>query len=72
MFCTLPEYQGMGAGTMILDWGCGRADTEGVRVYVNATAKGLSTYERLKFELKNKFRITDEITGMSCVREPQK
>jgi hypothetical protein len=71
MFCTLPEYQGMGAGRLMLDWGCSRADAEGVKAYVNASEKGRSTYERFKFELRNKFVISDGIVGMSCVREPQ-
>lgn len=71
MFCTLPDYQGMGAGTMMLNWGCILADNEGVQIYVNATDKGRSTYERMGLKAKNRFQITEDIVGISCVREPQ-
>lgn len=71
MFCTLPEHQGRGAGTLMLEWGCKRADDDGVKAYVNATEKGRSTYERFGFKMQNKFVIRDGMGGMSCVREPQ-
>ncbi|OKL55430.1 hypothetical protein UA08_09307 [Talaromyces atroroseus] len=49
---THPAYQGKGAGSMLVKWGCDLADQEGVAVYVDASDVGASLYQRFGFEAR--------------------
>lgn len=44
---TMPEYQGKGIGSSLLQWGLEIADGEGVECYINASPKAVKMYERL-------------------------
>ncbi|GKT51917.1 uncharacterized protein ColSpa_12098 [Colletotrichum spaethianum] len=46
---THPDYQRRGAGSMLLEWGCGLADENGVAAYVDASKAGKGLYERFGF-----------------------
>ncbi|KAE8349834.1 acyl-CoA N-acyltransferase [Aspergillus coremiiformis] len=49
MLATHTDSRRMGAARMLLDWGCRRADQEGVLVYVDASADGRPVYEKFGF-----------------------
>lgn len=44
-----PEYQGKGAGRMMIRWGTERADGEGLPCYLDSTAVAKGVYERYGF-----------------------
>lgn len=46
---THPDYQGRGAGSMIVKYGCDLADQDGVSAYVDASKEGLVLYKRYGF-----------------------
>ncbi|KAL4932398.1 GNAT family N-acetyltransferase [Aspergillus undulatus] len=46
---THPDYQRRGAGSMLLQWGCGLADEDSVALYVDASKAGASLYQRFGF-----------------------
>ncbi|KAH8748628.1 acyl-CoA N-acyltransferase [Diaporthe sp. PMI_573] len=50
MIVTRGEYQGLGAGRMLMEWGVKRADEEGARCYLDATPEGKHLYERFGFK----------------------
>ena len=76
---TQPEHQGRGAGTLLLDWGLGRADERGLVTYLDATGGARGMYERRGFEVR---RVCEWERGpwggegVDChycmVREPRK
>ena len=46
---THPHYQGRGAGSMLVKWGCDLADSQGVEAYVDATKDGAPLYAKFGF-----------------------
>ncbi|KAJ5814481.1 hypothetical protein N7474_006258 [Penicillium riverlandense] len=46
---THPDYQGRGAGSMIVKWGCDLADKAGVSAYVDASKEGAGLYKKHGF-----------------------
>lgn len=48
---THPDHQGRGAAKVMLDWGVGKADSEGLVLYLDATATGRAVYEKRGFRL---------------------
>ncbi|KAH9840367.1 acetyltransferase [Teratosphaeria destructans] len=44
-----PAFQGRGAATHLLSWGCARADGSGVPIVLESTPAGLSLYRRFGF-----------------------
>ncbi|KAL4902697.1 acyl-CoA N-acyltransferase [Aspergillus multicolor] len=46
---THPDYHRRGAGSMLLQWGCDLADSDGVALYVDASKAGAPLYERFGF-----------------------
>lgn len=46
---TLPEYQGRGAGSMLVGWGADLADREGLPTHLEATPFGKGLYEKYGF-----------------------
>ncbi|KUI54739.1 hypothetical protein VP1G_02091 [Cytospora mali] len=54
LIATKQEYQGRGAGGLLMRWGVDRADEEGVECYLDATPEGISLY--------GKFGFRDEVT----------
>lgn len=46
---TLPEYQGRGAGSLLVKWGCDLADKDGVAAYVDASKEGAPLYKKYGF-----------------------
>lgn len=48
---THPDYQGKGAANMLLDWGVRMAEAKGLRIYVDASRKGLNSYKRFGFNV---------------------
>lgn len=49
LIATRQEYQGMGAGGMMMSWGVARADEDGVGCYLDATPEGKPLYEKYGF-----------------------
>lgn len=49
LLATHPEHQGLGAGSMLIEWAFPRADELGLRCYVDASAKGYSLYKKRGF-----------------------
>lgn len=46
---THPDYQGRGAGSMLVKWGCDLADASGLSVYVDASKEGAELYAKFGF-----------------------
>ncbi|KAF7590085.1 hypothetical protein BBP40_003287 [Aspergillus hancockii] len=46
MLATLPEYQGQGVGTKLLQWGVQQADAHNARIYLEATMEGYPLYRK--------------------------
>jgi GNAT superfamily N-acetyltransferase len=44
MLATLPEYQGQGVGTKLLEWGIQQAEGRNARIYLEATMDGYPLY----------------------------
>ncbi|GAA5903334.1 hypothetical protein JCM5296_005665 [Sporobolomyces johnsonii] len=51
LLVTDPRYQRTGAGSALLRWGGRQADKEGVDCYLEATAVGVSVYQRAGYEM---------------------
>ncbi|KAJ5151714.1 hypothetical protein N7492_010009 [Penicillium capsulatum] len=49
MLGTHPDYRRRGAGAMLVQWGCDRADADGVGAYVDASVDGKGLYEKFGF-----------------------
>ncbi|KAK3942467.1 acyl-CoA N-acyltransferase [Diplogelasinospora grovesii] len=51
LVCTKPEYMGRGAGKLLVNWGCQRADERGVEAYLDSTpdASARGVYEKFGF-----------------------
>jgi hypothetical protein len=45
-----PAYQRKGAGSMLMEWGCGQADKTGSDTFLLASPAGLKLYEKFQFE----------------------
>ncbi|KAB8239529.1 GNAT family N-acetyltransferase [Aspergillus alliaceus] len=46
LLATLPECQGQGVGTKLLQWGIQQADARNARIYLEATPDGLPLYQK--------------------------
>ncbi|KAI9654818.1 MAG: hypothetical protein M1821_005812 [Bathelium mastoideum] len=53
LIATHPSYQGRGLGSILLDWGTSRADTEDRNCYVEASPSGLPLYRKFGFSPRN-------------------
>lgn len=60
MIVTRGEYQGLGAGGMLMKWGVERADEEAVECYLDATPEGKHLYEKFGFRDHTKWRFFNE------------
>ncbi|KAF2134666.1 acyl-CoA N-acyltransferase [Dothidotthia symphoricarpi CBS 119687] len=47
---TLPNHERRGAGSMLVRWGCGKADEAGLEAYLEASPMGAPMYARHGFE----------------------
>ncbi|CAJ0552099.1 Ff.00g060780.m01.CDS01 [Fusarium sp. VM40] len=52
VICTHADWQGKGAGGLLLRWGVERADAESLPCFLEATPKGKPIYEKLGFQTK--------------------
>ncbi|CAO2649612.1 Nn.00g069970.m01.CDS01 [Neocucurbitaria sp. VM-36] len=57
MLQTDPEFQGRGAGGMLIDWGTKKADELGLPVYLESSAKGYHFYKKRGFEDIEFFKV---------------
>ncbi|EGP91801.1 uncharacterized protein MYCGRDRAFT_90276 [Zymoseptoria tritici IPO323] len=48
---THPYWQRRGAGSMLVEWGCKKADEEGLKCALHASAAGLAVYTKHGFEI---------------------
>jgi len=76
---THPNHQRRGAGKMLLEWGLSKADKEGLKMYLDASAKGYKVYEKAGFKTVREVTFDMEKWGgkgeewWACmVREPRK
>jgi GNAT superfamily N-acetyltransferase len=79
LIATLPEHQRKGAGIMLMNWVCARADELGLPAMLEATDAGRPLYERYGFVPVKEhvydlapygLEGTDRFTAM--IREPVK
>jgi predicted N-acetyltransferase YhbS len=49
---TVQEYNGQGAGSLLLEYGCQMADKDSLEIYVFASMQGFPLYQRFGFEQK--------------------
>lgn len=50
LLATDPKYQGKGAGSLLLRYGCERADNDSVEAYLDASPESVHLYEKIGFE----------------------
>ena len=50
---THPKYQRQGAGSMLVKWGCDKADEYGIICALQASKKGEAVYTKHGFEIKS-------------------
>jgi predicted N-acetyltransferase YhbS len=72
-----PKYQRTGAGTALTQWGCERADEDGLPIFVSGSLIGAPMYEKCGFVAKDWSVIQYPKTGMevlltNMLREPKK
>jgi len=72
MLGTLPEYQGLGAGTLLVKWGCDAADEEGVEAFVDASEAGKGLYEKYGFVEKDGWTMPGESFRVASLLRPAK
>ncbi|KAL8827651.1 MAG: hypothetical protein Q9170_006927 [Blastenia crenularia] len=54
---THPDYEGKGAGGMLIRWGLEKADEMGKRCFVDSSARGLDLYKKFGFEEVGAFEV---------------
>ncbi|PYH44438.1 GNAT family N-acetyltransferase [Aspergillus saccharolyticus JOP 1030-1] len=57
MLCVLPEYQRMGVGRKLLQWGIEKADACHARIYLEATMEGVPAYLKYGWEVVEEIRL---------------
>ncbi|GLA73536.1 hypothetical protein AtubIFM55763_004461 [Aspergillus tubingensis] len=66
---THPDYRRQGAASMLIQWGCDRADQDGIPIWVDSSQEGARIYERFGFRDVSVSGVTP--TGaMSMLRDP--
>ncbi|KAH6842895.1 acyl-CoA N-acyltransferase [Chaetomium sp. MPI-CAGE-AT-0009] len=55
LITTDPEFQGRGAGSMLMEWGVEKVDRDGLEAYLEASPDGRGLFE------KSGFRVADEL-----------
>ncbi|PWY75984.1 acyl-CoA N-acyltransferase [Aspergillus sclerotioniger CBS 115572] len=66
---THPGYQRQGAGSMLIRWGCDRADHDGLPIWVDASPEGAVLYQRFGFRDVSVPGVTPE-GAVSMLRDP--
>lgn len=68
---TRTEFQGKGAGGMMMQWGVNKADEDGVECYLDATPEGKPLYEKFGFRDELVWPFFDDVYKHSfMVRQP--
>ena len=73
-----PEYQGRGAGRLMIRWGAERADAEGLPCYVDSSPEAVGIYGRYGFGEVNRLVLKGEdhggadLVNTTMVREARK
>ncbi|RAK83128.1 acyl-CoA N-acyltransferase [Aspergillus costaricaensis CBS 115574] len=66
---THPDYRRQGAASMLIQWGCDRADQDGIPSWVDSSQEGVWIYQRFGFRDVSVSGVTP--TGaMSMLRDP--
>ncbi|PWY84452.1 acyl-CoA N-acyltransferase [Aspergillus eucalypticola CBS 122712] len=66
---THPDYRRQGAASMLIQWGCKRADQDGIPIWVDSSQEGARIYQRFGFRDVSVLGLTP--TGaMSMLRDP--
>ena len=66
---THPDYRRQGAASMLIQWGCDRADQDGIPIWVDSSQEGAQIYQRFGFRDVSVSGVTP--TGaMSMRRDP--
>lgn len=69
---TRQEWQGKGAGGMLLRWGLEKSDEEGTETYLEASPEGLPVYKRFGFEGVERMVVDLEGKGEGVLVEGEK
>jgi GNAT superfamily N-acetyltransferase len=70
VLATDKEYQKKGLGSRLLDWGCEKADSEGLEMYLDAGKSAQPLYE--KFEYVEQTSAKDPKAGSAPMLRPAK
>ncbi|RLL98080.1 hypothetical protein CFD26_106066 [Aspergillus turcosus] len=70
MLATHPDYRRQGAGSMLIQWGCDRADEEGLPAYVDAHQAAAPLYQKFGFRDRTDLKV-DLHGAVPMVREPR-
>ncbi|GLB11084.1 hypothetical protein AtubIFM57258_007503 [Aspergillus tubingensis] len=66
---THPDYRRQGAASMLIQWGCDRADQDGIPIWVDSSQEGARIYQRFGFRDVSVSGVTP--TGaISMLRDP--
>jgi GNAT superfamily N-acetyltransferase len=73
LLMTAKEYQGRGAGSLMLRYGCDMADRDGLETYVDSTPHGFPIYQKYGFVLKREEEMPGGLDYIerSLVRPPK-
>ena len=60
-----PAHQRKGAGSLLMEWGCGQADTGGQDMFLLASPAGIRLYEKFGFRALSSIEVKgDKFTSM--------
>ncbi|PYH32061.1 GNAT family N-acetyltransferase [Aspergillus neoniger CBS 115656] len=66
---THPDYRRQGAASVLIQWGCDRADQDGIPIWVDSSQEGARIYQRFGFRDVSVSGVTP-IGAMSMLRDP--
>lgn len=76
---THPDHQRRGAGSMLVKWGCDKADEHGIISWLGASPAGLQTYLKQGFEVVEEYELDLRPWGVDAttikrnlIRQPKK
>ncbi|EMD01209.1 hypothetical protein BAUCODRAFT_58533, partial [Baudoinia panamericana UAMH 10762] len=74
---THPKHQRRGAGSMLVQWGCEKADAHGTIAALFASTAGLAVYQKYGFEVVQEtpldlrpFGVDATDVRRACLRQP--
>jgi ribosomal protein S18 acetylase RimI-like enzyme len=72
LIATMKEFQGKGAGGMLMKWGVDRADEDGWECYLDSTPDGIQLYEKYGFREVETLQFLDGAYAQCFMLRPAK